>query len=153
MTEADFGPFLEHAIPRRAARMVARGIWTEGHAVEASREFYLRSLPQGVATPDHHLCHIVAEPEGLRVGEVWYTARREGGSVQFWIEWIWIEPDHRRRGYATETLHWLEQEARRRGATRCGLVVWLNNPEAIALYRKVGYSAASMIMVKPLNAG
>ena len=153
MTEADFAGFLERSIPRRAARYASRGVWAEAHAEETSRELYAEYLPQGVSTPGHHLCHLLVEPGGDRVGEVWYTSRNEGGLVQFWIEWIWIEPEHRRRGLATEALRLLEDEARRRGALRVGLEVWLDNPGALELYRRLGYSAVRMSMVKPLSPG
>lgn len=151
MSEVDFGRFLERAIPRRAARYVSRGVWTEAHALEASREFYSRLLPQGLATPNHHFCHVLDEPGKARVGEVWYTAANEGGVVQFWIEWIWIEPECRRRGFAIQALRLLEEEARQRGAARIGLDVWRDNPGAIKLYEKLGYSSVSMSMVKSLE--
>ena len=151
MSEAEFGTFLERAIPRRAERYARRGVWAGDQAVAASGALYARLLPNGLHTPDHHFCHLVHPTEGNRVGEVWYTAGREGGLVQFWIEWIWVEPEHRRRGFATEALRLLEQEAVRLGATRLGLDVWLDNPGAIELYRKMGYSATSMSMVKPLG--
>jgi ribosomal protein S18 acetylase RimI-like enzyme len=85
------------------------------------------------------------------VGEVWYTAANEGGRMQFWVEWIWIEPEHRRRGYALQAFLLLEEEARRLGAPRCGLDVWVDNPAAIALYKKLGYVSVSMSMVKALD--
>jgi len=151
MSETEFGTFLERAIPRRAERYARRGVWAEEQAVAASRALYSRLLPNGLHTPGHHFCHIVDQAAGTRVGEVWYKAGDEGGVVQFWIEWIWVEPEHRRRGFATGALRLLEQEARRLGATRLGLDVWLDNPGAIELYRKMGYSATSMSMVKALG--
>jgi len=151
MTEAEFASFLERAIPRRAARYVDRGVWKEAAAIEASREFYSRTWPQGRATPHHHFCHILAGPERTRVGELWYTAECEGGLVQFWIEWIWIEPEYRRQGFATEGLRLVEEEARKLGAPRVGLYVWLDNPAALDLYKKLGYSAVSLSMGKSLD--
>lgn len=151
MSEAEFGKFLERGIPRRAARYASRGVWSEQDALAASRELYARLLPRGLATPHHHFCHLVDEPEGTRVGEVWYTDPREGGRVQFWVEWIWVEPEHRRQGIAKEALRLLEAEARRLGAHRLGLEVWLDNPGAIELYRKAGYEPVRWSMVKRLS--
>jgi ribosomal protein S18 acetylase RimI-like enzyme len=151
MSEADFLGFRERAIPRRADRFAARGIWTRDRALEASRRVYDRALSEGLSTPHQHLGNILEVRSGLRVGEVWYSAEEQGGSLQFWVEWIWIEPEFRRRGYATAALTALEEEARRLGATRLGLDVWTDNPPAIELYRRLGYSPARVSMVKPLG--
>jgi len=151
MDAAEFEKFLARGIPRRAERFVARGIWREPAAIEASRAVYARVLPAGVATPHQHLCHLVDEATGARVGETWYSSEEEGGVVQFWIEWIWIEPEFRRRGYATAALRLLEEEAHRRGAPRIGLDVWTDNPAALELYQKLGYSPANMSMVKRIE--
>lgn len=151
MTPTEFGEYLARAIPRRAERMVARGVWTPERAEEASRAGYDRALPQGLATPDQHLCHIVRESDGARVGEVWFSAKDEGGQLQCWVEWIYIAPEHRRRGYAEATLVRLESEVIRRGGRRLGLDVWEDNPGAFALYRKLGYEPVRATLVKSLD--
>jgi ribosomal protein S18 acetylase RimI-like enzyme len=151
MDETDFREFVQRTIPRYAARKVERGLWKEEGALETSRADYARLLPQGRETPDHHFCNLRDAASGTRVGEVWYTAPVRGGKVQFWIEWIWVEPEHRRRGYATQALDRLEEEARRLGAERTGLNVWMDNPGAVALYSKLGYTTANMAMTKSLN--
>lgn len=153
MSDEEFGAYLERSIPRRAARYVARGVWTPGESIRASREAYERLLPDGRTTPGNFFCHIVNEADRARVGEVWYTSRDQGGRIQFWIEWIWIEPDHRRRGYASAAIQTLETIARQLGATRTGLDVWSDNPAAIALYEKLGYATVRRAMVKPLDRG
>ncbi len=86
------------------------------------------------------------------MGETWYTAKEEGGKVQFWVQWLGIDPPYRRRGYATEALGWLEREARKLGSDRLLLTVWMDNPGAIALYSALGYTANNMNMVKRLSA-
>lgn len=149
--EADFQDFLRRAIPRYAARKVERGLWAEEQALESSTSDYARFLAQGKETPRHHFCCLVEEPGETRVGEAWYTAEEQGGKTQFWIEWIWVEPQYRRRGYATQALRRLEEEARRLGADRVGLTVWMDNPGAIELYSKLGYATANMGLTKSLD--
>ena len=139
MNEADFHEFIKRAIPRYATRKVQRGLWVEEVAVETSKTDLARFLPQGKDTPDHHFCNLRDDETGVLVGESWYTASTKGGKVQFWIEWIWVEPPHRRKGYATQALQRLEEEARSLGADRLGLNVWIDNPGAIALYSGLGY--------------
>jgi ribosomal protein S18 acetylase RimI-like enzyme len=151
MSESEFSAYLERAIPRFAESQVLRGVWVEQRSMDASRAFYADRLPQGRETPGHHFCTIVDAEAGTKVGEVWYSAEEVGGNLRFWIEWIWIESSYRRRGYATQALHHLEQEARGLGAVWIGLSVWMDNAEAVSLYSKLGYSIALASMRKLLN--
>ena len=151
MDENDFARYLARAIPRRAERYAARGVWKEERALETSRQLYAQLLPQGASTPHQHFVRIVESATEASVGEAWYRTEEVGGVVQFWIEWITIEPEHRRKGYASAALDLLEQEARRLGATRTGLDVWSDNPGAFELYRKQGYRTIRQSLVKPLD--
>ena len=109
-------------------------------------------LPEGRETPNRHFMNVVDEATGRRVGEVWYLAEPKGGKTQFWIDWLFIEPQHRRRGYATQVLQQLEAEARRLGADRVGLSVLSDNVEALALYTQLGFRQTRFGMSRPLTA-
>jgi ribosomal protein S18 acetylase RimI-like enzyme len=148
MTEEDFQDSLQRSIRRHATEYARRGPWTQDAALEASRLVFAQFLPQGLATPHHHFSNLVDETSGSRVGETWYTAEEKGGKVQIWIDWIWIDPLHRRRGHATELLGLLEDEALKLGADRTGLSVWADNPGAVALYAKSGYVTVDMRMMR-----
>jgi ribosomal protein S18 acetylase RimI-like enzyme len=151
MTEEEFQESLARSIARHASDRARRGLWSEAGALEASRAEYDELLPQGRATPSRHFCTLIDNGTGGRVGETWYTVEERGGKVRFWIEWLWIDPAHRRRGHATEALRRLEAEARTLGADRTGLNVWTDNPGAMELYRKLGYTPASLQMMKPIG--
>jgi len=151
MTDEQFRRFFERAVVRRAARWAARGIWAEDRALAAARAEYDELFPQGRSTPHHHFCHLVDDDGSALLGEVWYHAQEKGGKLQFWIQWIEVDPERRRRGYATAALRLLEEEARRRGAERTHLVVWADNPGARALYDRLGYVPANTMMIKPLG--
>lgn len=153
MNERDFQDSVQRSIARLAAEYVRRGLWVEESAIGASRKEFARLLPNGRETPDRYFVNVVRAEGGQRVGETWYLVQEQGGKLRFWIDWIWIDPEHRRKGYATATLARLEEEARNRGADRVGLAVWLDNPGAIALYSKLGYVPASMWMMKPVDRG
>ena len=150
MDETDFRAFVEKAVPRRAAKWVERGIWTEAKALETSARLYSERLPEGRKTPGNHFANIVDPTAGGHLGEVWYTLEEQGGKLRFWVEWIQVEPQHRRKGYATEVLRTLEEKARTLGADRIGLTVWSDNPYALRLYSKLGYVAANVNMTKRL---
>lgn len=150
MDEADFRAFVARAIPRRASKWVERGIWSQERSLEASQQAYSRLLPNGKDTPGNHFLKVIDASDGAAIGEVWYTNEEEGGRLQFWVEWIQIDPDRRRKGHATEVLQRLEEMASGLGATRIGLDVWTDNPGAMALYSKLGYRTARASMMKPL---
>lgn len=153
MSPHEFREFLERATARRAARFSSRGIWTEEAALGAAQAAYARTFPDGRLRPPHTVCRLVEERGNHTVGELWYQSETEGGKVQFWINWIWIDPEHRRRGYATEALRAAESEARRRGAPKVGLDVWLDNLGALELYRKCGYRPIRSSLVKRVARG
>jgi len=150
LTPEQFDEFLAKAIPRRAERMVRRGVWSEARALEASRAAYAARFPQGWGTPGQSVGAIVDRGSGTQVGEVWYSVTDEGGVTQLCVEWIWIEPEYRRQGFAAETFRRLEEKGRELGVPRLGLIVWADNPGAIALYQKLGYVTSAMSMVKTL---
>ena len=153
MDETGYKEFLARGIPRLAEMTVRRGLWSRQGALEASQEVYAALLPQGLATPHFRLRVLVDGSSNTQVGEVMYKVEERGGKVEFSIEWIWVDPARRRQGYATQALLMLEDEARRVGADRTRLFVWMDNPEAIALYSKLGYSTISMGMSKSLHRG
>lgn len=124
-----------------------RGLWTEERSLETSRTLIERLLPQGRETPGCRFYVIVSE-DGTRIGETWYSLEEEGGKKRFWVEWITIDPPYRRRGYASDALRLLQDEARGLGADSIGLNVWADNPEAIRLYSKLGYTVLNMSMSK-----
>ncbi len=151
MDDAGFAAFLERAVPRRAERWARRGIWRADRALEASRQEYAELFANGRRTPNQYFVDVIDSASGTVVGEAWYQSREIGGKVEFYIQWIQIWPEHRRRGYGEELLRRLEEEARRRGAERSVLTVWTDNPEAQALYTKTGYRPSNVTMTKELG--
>lgn len=151
MSETDFEDSLKRGIPMLAAELVRCGLATEELSLEASRAEFSDLLPQGLKTPGHHFRNIFDEGIGSRVGETWFTVKERDGKIHFWIDWIWIDPKRRRRGFATATLRALEQEARKLGAERTGLSVRTDEPDALALYSKLRYSTEAMQMTRLLD--
>ena len=151
MSEEDLSESVKRSVSRYAAELVKRGISSEEGSLEFSRHDFDQFLPQGLKTPNHHLFNVIDASSNARVGETWYTVQERGGKIQFWIDWIWIEPPHRRHGFATAALRHLEDEARKLGADRTGLSVWMDNPGAVALYTNLGYVTSMMRMSKRLD--
>ncbi|MCI4369534.1 MAG: GNAT family N-acetyltransferase [Thermoplasmata archaeon] len=148
MTSQEFEESLRSAIARRADDQVQHRIWSNAVASETSRREYAQLLPEGRDTPHFHFCKVIVAETGQRVGETWYSVEEKGGRIQFWLHWLWIDPSHRRRGYATQVFALLEQVARMKGADRVGLSVAADNRDALALYAKLGLQTTNMRMAK-----
>ncbi len=146
MTPAQFRASYENGVLRVAEDRVRLGEWTEESAVETARSEMAQLLPAGQRTPNRHFCTVVDESTGVGVGETWYLIERKGGKTRLWVDWIWIDPNRRRRGFATQLLERLEREARDVGADRMGLHVLSDNRAAIALYSRLGFAPFSQRM-------
>ncbi len=68
------------------------------------------------------------------------------------VKRMWTHPGHRRRGYAAAVLTELEREAVRRGYDRIVLSTGPRQPEAVALYRRLGYVLLDPA-IDPADAG
>lgn len=152
MTAAEFEASVRAGIARRAEEQAEHGIWSHADAAEASRAEFAQLLPQGRDTPHYRFCTVIDTALGERVGECWYSVEAKGGKVQFWLHWVWIDPQHRRRGLARSVLLMLEKEALARGADRLGLYVAADNVGAFALYSQLGYRVTNMRMAKRVAA-
>jgi ribosomal protein S18 acetylase RimI-like enzyme len=147
MDDAQFAKSLDQSIVRHARDKVRRGHWTEASAQSTARDEFLQLLPQGRRTPNHRFFTVMDAGSGGRVGEMWCTVRSQGGKLQFWIDWLWIDPALRRRGYATAVLRHTAALARREGADRCGLFVLSDNAPARTLYERLGFREESRRMI------
>ncbi len=152
LTEAEFQESIGRAIPRHAESQVVHGLWIPEHALEASRGEFHQLLPQGRQTPHFHFLKVLDEPEGALVGETWYSVEEQGGKVQFWVHWIWVDPALRRRGFATQILRRLAEIADEEGAERMGLSVLADNTPALTLYRKLGFADDRLRMSRPVRS-
>jgi len=56
------------------------------------------------------------------------------------IKRMFVHPDYRSRGIASMMLEALEEWSKESGAMKCLLETGYNQPEAIALYKKAGYT-------------
>ncbi|MET0784661.1 MAG: GNAT family N-acetyltransferase [Leifsonia flava] len=67
-------------------------------------------------------------------------AFKSAGDDAVEIKRVWTHSAHRRRGLARRVMAELEAEASRRGIRRLELTTGARQPEAVALYRSLGYS-------------
>ena len=150
MTEEEFQAFLARSIPEYAAEKVKAGNWTPDEALERSREEHVTLLPQGLATPNHHLYTI--EQAGKPVGRLWLSVDQHIAGGAGFIYDLFVDEPFRRRGIASEAMRLLEKEALGLGVRSLALHVFGTNLAARALYQKLGYEITNINMAKDLTA-
>ncbi|HYM67224.1 MAG TPA: GNAT family N-acetyltransferase [Patescibacteria group bacterium] len=150
MTPAQYDAWLPGAIADYADENIVSGRWSKEEAEERSREEFARLLPQGVATPEHHVWSIVRASDRTPVGVLWIHVMQKPRPIAF-IYNIEIDPAFRRRGYAEQAMLKLEDEARRMALEGIRLHVFGHNSAARPLYEKLGYVATNLQMLKRLT--
>lgn len=142
MSEAAYAAFMQaHFAPYAADRMQADFL-TREQADAFVRRQTADTLPQGRATPGHHFYDIIAE--GRAVGSLWL--RHAPGEREAFVFDLLIQPQFRRRGHAGAALREAQRLLRDAGCEVLGLNVFAHNPNAQALYAKLGFKVASSYM-------
>jgi ribosomal protein S18 acetylase RimI-like enzyme len=150
MDEPSFRGYREHLVRDYAADKVRAGVWSAAEAEDRSAKDIDGLLPEGTATRDHFLFSVRDESVPAEVGILWVSPRDSGRSL--WIYDIIVHERFRRRGYGHRILGLVEDKARELGADKVELHVFGHNHGARALYEKLGYTATSIIMAKPVSA-
>ncbi|KAA2215075.1 GNAT family N-acetyltransferase [Teichococcus oryzae] len=135
----DPGFTLREARPRDAetvARLVVALAEYEklGHEAKASaQDFY-------AALATRRVRGLIAEVDGEAVGFcLWYeTFSTFTGKAGFWIEDVFVGPEHRRLGIGTAFFRAVAQQAVEGGYARVEWAVLDWNEPAIAFYRRIG---------------
>lgn len=96
---------------------------------------------------------LVAEgTDGTRLG---FISLREGkdavGAARGHVADLAVTPDARRMGVGTALMEAAEVWARDRGLPALSLDVWSTNERALAFYRRLGYRAESLCLIKSVT--
>ncbi|MGX4693276.1 GNAT family N-acetyltransferase [Streptomyces sp. JNUCC 63] len=132
MTEAEYGPWLEHGKAAYARSWIDRGVPAD-QARAKSEDDHARLLPQGLATPGMLLS--VLEHEGTPVGTLW-VAITEDRAYVYDVE---ADERHRGRGHGRSLMLLAEAQAVAEGRRVLGLNVFAGNTPAERLYESLGY--------------
>lgn len=150
MTEQDFSDYLETAVREYAEDRVRAGLWADDGALERSAEEHRCMLPQGLATPGHHLFVIEDAERGVPVGVLWLGERRDLARSALHVFDIVIDPAQRGKGHGRLALIEAEEVARRVGLAELTLRVAGDNPASLAMCAKAGFSTVDVNMRKPV---
>ena len=150
MSEEDYRQFLAWAIADYAREQVKAGTWQSEEAMELGKTAFETLLPDGLSTPNQFL-YVIEDADSNPVGYIWFGVRQEGESRFAALYELVVFEEYRRRGYASQALLALEDQAREQGVKQIVLHVFGHNEGARALYRKSGYVERNVTMVKGIN--
>jgi ribosomal protein S18 acetylase RimI-like enzyme len=146
-----FAEYLISSVAGYAEGNVSSGRWPADGAVARSRIEFQELLPQGLATPDHHLFEIRESAQGATVGYIWFAAEDRHGIRGAFVYDVEIKEAYRRRGHATRAFQALELRVAAMGLSTIGLHVFGHNAGAQALYQQLGYAVTGINMLKKVG--
>lgn len=153
MTQEKFDQYKEWSVADYAEDLIKSGIATKENAFRESIDEFAEILPNGMQTIDSFL-YMIVNMEGEEIGLIWYGRDCRSENTAFVFDFL-INPEHRRKGFGTEALRLVEEEAKAGGYKKIGLNVFKFNTAAYALYQKMGYLTSeefegNMILYKNL---
>lgn len=106
-------------------------------ARRVSQEEVLPWASEALTSKNHHLYRAKDEKNNT-VGWLWFEMVEEGRAA--FLVYIFVEPEFRGQGKASEILKFFEQEAKNLSAEEIVLYVFKINTPAVKLYKKWGYA-------------
>jgi ribosomal protein S18 acetylase RimI-like enzyme len=136
MGDEEFARWLPTIRDAYAEDMVVNGgASEEGAHAKALKDVELL-FPGGKPSADQSV--FIIEHDGRPVGELWLAERIDDFGHSLWIYDVHVDKQHRGRGYGKIAMRYAEDEARRRGLSAVGLMVFGGNEVARSLYRSLG---------------
>lgn len=154
MTEEEFTAWLAPTMQGYADMNVEAGTWSPEEAPDLAAAEFRSYLPDGLATPDHHLSTLQdpSDSAGESVGVLWIHLRLDAGKPQAFVYDVAVNADKRSKGYGRAAMQACAQRARELGAQSVKLHVHGHNTVARSLYTSLGFIETDVMMLLPLDA-
>ncbi|MEV4147104.1 GNAT family N-acetyltransferase [Amycolatopsis sp. NPDC049691] len=149
MTSEEYAVYHRVAVLAYAEAHVSAKSWPAEGARQRAVDEYAELLPEGVATPGHHL--YTARNGDREIGMIWFAERPHGADRVAYLYDIKVEADLRSQGLGEALMRAMEHEVRSAGLKTVRLQVFGNNSVARSLYRKLGYIETNVVMAKLLD--
>lgn len=146
-----FASFAEREIVAYAHENVAAFRWEDAGSDERARAQFLKLLPQGLATPDQHLCEILDDASGETIGDLWFEVSGTAADRSAYLYDLRIHRSFREQPHARAALRLLESRCRELGARSLGLHVFAHNTTAQTVYGSLGFAVTGFNMAKRLD--
>ncbi len=151
MSPEEYSHVMQRLVREYAEDHIQSGQWTPSTGLSAAQKEVDKLLPEGLSTPHQHLFTIVAEPEGVPAGDLWFCSLMPDEPGRGFIFDLYVDERFRRRGIARGAMIEIERFARKEGLSSVGLHVFGHNQAAIALYQSLGYVPTNLRMAKALS--
>jgi GNAT superfamily N-acetyltransferase len=148
MREDEFEQWLPRMRDGYAEDMVVNGGASEDRARDKAIKDLEQLFPGGRPSVDQSV--FVIEADGRPVGDLWVAEREGDLQHSLWIHDVRVDEEERGCGYGKAAMLYAEEEARRRGLNRVGLMVFGGNEVARNLYRSLDYVENAVFMSKPV---
>lgn len=152
MEQAEYEPFMKISMHTQADDQVKAGRWKAEEAEGNIEKLRQKFLPDGLNTPNHFFFTLEDDEINQKVGALWFTIIEQDSTQMLFVMDIYVEPKHRRHGYATQAFLEMETKALDMGITGIALNVFDHNTPAIAMYEKMGYIGPNEFRVLDLTA-
>lgn len=150
MTDQDYGEFYFQSIIDYAEDKVTAGTWVPSEAQKLSSQEFERFLPEGLNTPNAYLYAVIDPLLEVKVGHLWIHISDGPLGRSAFIYDIVIYETYQGKGYGTQTMTALEEEAKRLQINKISLHVFGHNKTAFGLYQKMGYEITDISMSKKI---
>ena len=140
MTQNEFDKFTEWSLKNYANELLESGMRIELTPYEEAKSQFKKILPNRLKSKDNFL-FVVQNEFYEDVGVIWYQINPRNNEFGFICE-LFIYEQHRRKGYGTQVLTAIENDARTHGIKIMVLSVFKYNTPACELYYKSGYIKA-----------
>lgn len=148
MTKSDFDHYISIAVNSYAIEKVKAGAWTEGEAYKLSEETFNKLLPNDIETERQYLYSIFDNDKNIKVGYLWLGVNESLiGKTAFIFDFLIFE-EFRGKGYGTQSMIALDDEAKKQEISKVSLHVFAHNKVAISLYEKSGFKNTDINMSK-----
>ena len=131
--------YRQYCINELAKQSIDNGIWARGEGKIKAQEEQDEWLKEGVGTQDNYLYEIVREEDNKIIGEIWFGIIDIENKKECFLFDIQILDEEQHKGNGKESLIKIEDEVLELGYRSLRLHVFKNNPNAIKLYKDIGY--------------
>ena len=139
MNAEEYQAFYQHSIEDYANDLMKSQDNTMEQAVKQAQQEFADMLPKGRITENNMLMMVEETDSSRTVGYIWYLYEVCEGAKQVFLNDFLIYEEQRRKGYATDALAGMLQNAREDGCMESITYVWKHNFPGIRLYTKCGY--------------
>jgi ribosomal protein S18 acetylase RimI-like enzyme len=139
-TEAEMKAYLEFATNDYGYAMYQAG---EYPTLEVSQQAAANEVFSFYNTPRpgkaHYPFHVYSREEEAIVGMAEMVTVERWGLLVGFVNFIYIQPEHRRKGYAMEAMTLMENEVRKLNLNVIDLNVLIHRTGPQAMYKRLGY--------------